>query len=453
MKVLLAENENEVREVIVFLLESLFHAQVTEAVSGNQAIAHLQKNADFDVVISDYNMPDGSGGDLFKFLLKNKISIPFVLCSSDGPDAHPEFLGQKLAGFAKKPFVNEALTLILRGLAAPAAAAPKEPALPLPGFCRIRLSSLLRMSALACDIYLRLSQEKYVKVAHTGDLFEQEDFDRYRKKGLEYLYLPRESADFFLEKLTREILALRNVQARPPSADSVQLPEKALAIVHELSLDLGFTPEVQALAKANVALALTTIQADQRLGDLLQTLVLNKDSYISAHSIALAHVACGIAAQMQWHTGSTLYKLALASFLHDITLRHQELAQLRTSRELERSGTKFSQDEHLSFLKHAEEASQLAAQLTDVPPDVDAIILQHHEMPDGSGFPHHLGHTRIFPLSAVFIVAHDIVTAAWRAGGKVDMQEFLLAHEGRYNSGTFKKIAMQLALQQGAKAT
>ena len=41
--------------------------------------------------------------------------------------------------------------------------------------------------------------------------------------------------------------------------------------------------------------------------------------------------------------------------------------------------------------------------------DVSLIIRQHHEWPDGSGFPAHLKENQISALSAVFIICHSFL--------------------------------------------
>ena len=76
---------------------------------------------------------------------------------------------------------------------------------------------------------------------------------------------------------------------------------------------------------------------------------------------------------------------------------------------------------------------------------MDTIVLQHHELPDGSGFPRGLYHHQISPLACVFIVAQDLLdfylANAASAHPKADVfQAFLAERETRYSSGTFKKI-------------
>src|SRR6185312_15892576 len=98
------------------------------------------------------------------------------------------------------------------------------------------------------------------------------------------------------------------------------------------------------------------------------------------------YIACAIATQMDWASDSTFQKLTLAAFLHDITLSNHELAQCDTVQEAIDKKT-FTEAEIAGFRVHPAKGAEIARQFQEVPPDVDVIILQHHERPDGSGFP------------------------------------------------------------------
>jgi len=84
--------------------------------------------------------------------------------------------------------------------------------------------------------------------------------------------------------------------------------------------------------------------------------------------------------------------------------------------------------------------------------NVDKIILQHHELSDGSGYPRGLDYKTIHPSAAVFIVIEDFVDSLFMAGidqGHVDSLMDDMAD--RYIKGNFKIAfhALQRALGHG----
>ena len=83
--------------------------------------------------------------------------------------------------------------------------------------------------------------------------------------------------------------------------------------------------------------------------------------------------------------------------------------------------------------------SEYAKQFREIPPDVDQIIVEHHERPDGTGFPRGLFHSKVSPLSALFIIAHDILHYL-QINQNVGMKEFIEARAEVYSQGSFKNI-------------
>ena len=156
---------------------------------------------------------------------------------------------------------------------------------------------------------------------------------------------------------------------------------------------------------------------------------------------------------MPWRSDTGYFKLALAGLVHDITLENHELAQLDSLQELTSKVANFTTSEVNNFRRHPIDCAELVRQLDQMPPDVDQMVLQHHEKADGSGFPHKLTALRISPLSALFIVAHDLVRRM-HLDGNFDVKEFLLADRPEYNHGPFKRVLRDTrAFINGAPAT
>jgi response regulator RpfG family c-di-GMP phosphodiesterase len=147
-----------------------------------------------------------------------------------------------------------------------------------------------------------------------------------------------------------------------------------------------------------------------------------------------------MASKLQWGSESTFQKLSLASFLHDITLENQALAEIQTLAELDPRMSEFTEKEIKAFREHPTVAADMAKRMSEIPPDVDTIIRQHHERPDASGFPRKLGHSYIAPLSCVFIVAHDLSQFVLKEGDNFEIAKFIKEVSHKYKSSQFKKV-------------
>jgi DNA-binding NtrC family response regulator/EAL domain-containing protein (putative c-di-GMP-specific phosphodiesterase class I) len=83
VRVLLAEDDEQLRKAIARALRrSKF--EVVEVSSGHAAAAEVQGRP-FDAIVSDVNMPDGTGLDLMRSVRRVDLDVPFILLSGD-PD-------------------------------------------------------------------------------------------------------------------------------------------------------------------------------------------------------------------------------------------------------------------------------------------------------------------------------------------------------------------------------
>ncbi len=59
-----------------------FRSTITIATSGNDAISLLKRGNVFDLIISDYNMPNGDGSIVFNYVQNLSDPIPFIFYSA-----------------------------------------------------------------------------------------------------------------------------------------------------------------------------------------------------------------------------------------------------------------------------------------------------------------------------------------------------------------------------------
>ena len=82
MKILLLEDSNFQRKIMVSKLKPL-NCDIRECVDAEEAIVYLEAN-NFDLVISDLNLPNMSGVEFIKALRKFNPNIPIVGITSPG---------------------------------------------------------------------------------------------------------------------------------------------------------------------------------------------------------------------------------------------------------------------------------------------------------------------------------------------------------------------------------
>lgn len=196
------------------------------------------------------------------------------------------------------------------------------------------------------------------------------------------------------------------------------------------------------MVKQSVDSTLITIGKNPQLKVILEKLLEKQESYIAEHTVILAHVSCALAVAMDWSSTITFEKLAMAAFFHDISIENDNLCRIKTLNELEESNLNFSENARIQFKSHPTEALSLIEKISEAPSEVGKIVIEHHEDPRGTGFPNELLGPSIAPLSAIFIIAHDIVDYFFEHEENVTLGAFLDAYSEKYRSGNFRKIAI-----------
>ncbi len=119
--ILIVEDSATMRSLLVSSLEELeIPVKITEAASGFEALRHLPHD-DFDLVVTDINMPDINGLELVSFLKNNDrySSIPLVIVSTERSDRdRDKGLGLGADAYVVKPFEPESLRQVVRDLLA-----------------------------------------------------------------------------------------------------------------------------------------------------------------------------------------------------------------------------------------------------------------------------------------------------------------------------------------------
>ena len=117
--ILIVEDSPTMRSLVVSALDGLgMPVKITEAASGFEALRELPRG-DFDLIVTDINMPDINGLELISFVKRNAAyrAIPLLIISTEGSERDREKgLGLGADAYLVKPFDPAALRSTARGL-------------------------------------------------------------------------------------------------------------------------------------------------------------------------------------------------------------------------------------------------------------------------------------------------------------------------------------------------
>ncbi len=111
-KVLVVDDEEIIRDLLTSFL-CLNRLLVETAVNGQMAIERLSTQ-DYDLVITDIEMPRVSGIELIQWIRHNRPDTPVIILSGIGPDIPPELIGLPIKGVLEKGVSLEQLEEMIR---------------------------------------------------------------------------------------------------------------------------------------------------------------------------------------------------------------------------------------------------------------------------------------------------------------------------------------------------
>jgi response regulator RpfG family c-di-GMP phosphodiesterase len=192
---------------------------------------------------------------------------------------------------------------------------------------------------------------------------------------------------------------------------------------------------------------LEQVKKNPKLKDLFKSIKVDrsKDNYYQVHVGMLVNISTAISQAMEWSNDKTLEKFVYASYLHDMAISDRpDLLRVHTTADILMKGDQFSKIDIDLVTNHPNLAADKVETYAEIPADVGIIIRQHHETATGNGFPNKIPGQKITALSAIFLVAHDLVdyilvNTEWK------MEKYLSGYQKKFKGAHFNKVFQALS--------
>lgn len=440
-KILVADDEEGIREVFSMIIESHFDHEILPCESAAVAIETIKSAGGVDLIFCDYNMGTDNGGDLYTFLKEKNLKIPFALCSTYSPLDIKEFEGFDTDNtdneYFQKPFTSEQIIdYITKVLSSDDADGSSDTS----DYIKVNPERFLRLNQITetFNIYIKLSQTKYVKIINEGECENFDVVEKYIKKGVDYIYLEKDKYKTF-EKVSMEALFKKFdlIKDSGSTEDQVEAVLDSIASIQDYAKNLGVDEQTIELIDSVIKNTEEMISKFTKLDELL-LLLQSRNGYIKDHSYLTSFLACAIAERMSWKTEGIWKKIIMASLFQNISIESDEEAKIYglNSKEFEklddrvRTKVKLHPQDAIKMLEGAEEHFS---------EDTRKMIQNHHELPDGSGFPRGLDSTKVAPLEAVFILAVNFAHTLLEVKDIDQVSIMVQDYNEYFNKGNYKK--------------
>lgn len=413
VKILLSDpNKEWLEKTKEFLLKENYHVEV--AANGKDCQLKLYKDKYFALIL-DIDTINNSGVEVLRYTQLNCPSVKIILTFHNEKrmeelNISKEMLSKLgISSYFTKPFPLKQLKDSIDGVTqyeswkniTASSNDESEEICDIPDeeFTHLPITSFYSGNSTIFDVYLRLRQNRYVKILNRGAVFEKKRLENYHKnKGVEYLYFQTKERGVYINftnQLLDKITPLQNVEPEKKVATAKNLVEKYIEEVYTQ----GIRPQLIEEGKKISENIYNLIQKNPDLNQImLRYHEQNPPAF--AHMFLVSFMSTVICKNLEWATRRTIEMIAFGALLHDIgKLRFPERMREKKKEDYDAEDWKF-------YKKHPEYGIEMLDNINEIPVAVKQIIYQHHECVNKSGFPNQLSGMKIYPLAKVVNVAN-----------------------------------------------
>lgn len=445
LKFLYVEDDSNIAEIYILMIKDHFeNIEVEWFADGILAKKELEKFPDkYNLIISDYKLQNGSGGELFQFVNGQMLGIPFIMLTGIDCSSEPELKGffsshVRNAILTKPVSIEEIEEKVKWCLESQTdlfkiydkAAKSCDEKIP------INSDVFLRLNMVPCAVYLKLNDGKFVKVINKNEIFEKSLIQKLILKGVVSFYVNRSELSSYSDTVVRSLAMIVKIKkSKTDQMQKSQLNNTAINVLTSNLLKCGFSEALMKATDEVLQLQLDLIKSTDGLSEFVEKYQLLRKA-ASDHTRIVNYILFDILKDLSWDSESTIHKMSLTALLHDVTLPDHFYKQVMNQEQIE----KLSKEDKRIYYSHPEESAHLAKNFDSITGGMEQFILEHHELPDGKGFPRKLNFNHVHPLSAVLHLADYVADLIWENNFDMDLVvEELKSKRSFYKRGFYRK--------------
>ena len=321
-KILIIDDSDSALEIMELYVESEFDNPIVTATNGNEAIDILKKNhKDISIIICDYNMPEGDGGDVYQYVNQNTPNIPFILVCGEDPHTLknlPKLDGllddKKVLPVVPKPFRKDGLVQAVKYIKKHGHVEKGQ------SLKKIHLNRFFQ--------YNDLFEKNKIKIlGHNEDYNSESVFLKYKEKNLQYVYFEKDQYEVFIKLIYKEIE--NEIKSTHSNLDDdICLQLDGVQVIHEY-LNLGlYITELKSFSNQLASSIFNTFKLSNSF-ESLRALILKHPHTPSQLAIMTAYLACFLIDVSEIAGNDDRYKsLIKASLFMDGSLEDEDLIMI-----------------------------------------------------------------------------------------------------------------------------
>lgn len=426
--VCLIDRDENFLSIMTTALKNFYGGDILASTTDDHAIKVLNASPKPEMIVVDYQLLMKS--EKFRnFLITNHAFVPVIATTREEISQAEAIKKCSLITMVlEKPLDTQEFGYLVRKITT----APLQ----TPAYVPVSFSLLMNLGDFHADLFLKLSESNYIKVIHKEDEFTPDQIQRLKAKGFDQAFIKASTCNEFLEMVSSH---LETKSAFRPSSQQSSFAMDALEHIEETARFLGWNSDLLASTQKTIEASIKLLSKNEEIIKTITLKLADKRSLYAHHVGMMSFFLCVLGNQFKWVGESEKIKLVLATLLHDYTVDtelYQDIASWN-----EKLSNEYKDNSMIRYRQHPLEAAKLVQSIPSFPMDVEQIILQHHEKPDGTGFPRAISAARISYLSTLFILVEELV--GYIGDGQyveAGIEGFIINGKKTYTEGHFKKF-------------
>lgn len=251
-------------------------------------------------------------------------------------------------------------------------------------------------SPLQFDIYVKRTDSDFTKIFRAKDVIDRERIKRYADKGIRYFYVSKDDYEVYTLYIEKFGQIAVNSSEKFSSEELAELVKELVNyVMYEVVESFNVDEKLIKNASNAVACSVNILKNDPKGLIRVMALMANQQ-YQTKHAITVCMLSVLLAMQAGIESDLVLTNIGLGAFLHDIGV-----SQLTFDPE---ALDDLTEDQKNEVWRHPQLGRQLLEGIKGIREEVFQIIMQHHEWPNGKGYPNGLRDNEIyFPAKIVAI--------------------------------------------------
>lgn len=420
-RLLIIDDNIDIRDIMSIHFESKGY-EVFQANDGSEGLEVLQKTSKFECIICDLQMPKITGVMFLKIIRDKNIHTPLIFITGfdkilDSVEAHK--LGAQ--GFLLKPFSHDELEeKIVEVALFKKIVSRSEAEVKLDDYySRIHIDEFVTGKKILYPVFLKISDAKFIKIAHTGEDLEVSKIENLKRNGIEHFYLENEDFKNYLRRnihMAKGLLNFKGISDSKKREFFVSITKNLMEYEFTREID----SEILSLSISTIQNTLRVVAKKKNFFKVLQDLNSSSPS-LGAHSVLVSLLASAIALESKNFNHKTVTLVSLAGLYHDFGLKEFPVSLIDKI-----STDNFTDEERAAYQTHSQLGSQILLSIKGMPEMVAEAVLHHHEHCDGSGFPFGIGRIKINPIARILAIADYVALHYSLAGKDADFRRIVL---------------------------